>query len=202
MNAAQCHEQSKKAKASVSAVGCGWIDVEACLPLPAFLKRMSWGFSSASRYTLLPALLACWGPLFYHCNLVPWLKMIQDGMTICPPCRFQASVVQVQLASTSSHSSETFSGDIYRSGNSKSVPGYTNEHVLIWIEVQRKKNLVCILDASTWILALCVSLLLLSALHYYPSRRTIPDGHRGEQLWFQAESFIPLLVPDPQQVLP
>jgi len=44
----------------------------------------------------IAALLGTWGPLFHHCNLVPWLKMIQDGMTVC-----LLAVFRLQLLSSS-----------------------------------------------------------------------------------------------------
>jgi hypothetical protein len=40
------------------------------------------------------------GPLFYHCNLLPSLKMTQDTMILCPPCRFRLQFIRHSFAST------------------------------------------------------------------------------------------------------
>jgi len=45
-------------------------------------------------------MLRCWGPLFYHCNLLPSLKMTQDTMILCPPCRFRLQFIRHSFAST------------------------------------------------------------------------------------------------------
>jgi len=157
---------------------------------------------------------AAGGCCYAHCCLAGDLGSSLSSLQSCamveddtgrhdrlPPCRFQASVVK--FVSTASHSWVSFDPfpGIYRSENSKSVPGYMKRHV------SRQKFINFFFwsscwNASTWILALYFHYCCMSGLHYSPGRRTIWDGHWAEQLWFQTESFIALLVPDPQQVLP